>query len=174
MAMRDQARASRLAEATFAGVWIAVAAALYWYAPTLISGWAMLLPGTTDVTTSPEFFPKLVAALMIVAGVGVILTGVRRTDVLPLFSDGVRRLLPAAGLLLACFAYAGAVWAVGYVIASVVFCVGISLWAGYRRVWLALLTATAVAVLLHVAFRYALKLELPTGILFAGAPGLFG
>lgn len=157
---------SRLADIAFSLVVLGLAILGFIAVPQMVSGWGIVIPGMTDASLSPTFFPRLAMACL-GAGAGCVLIGaLKRHDVLPLFELNREEWMRVVTALVLIAAYAGMVRTAGFVASSVVFILAMSYLAGYRN-HLAIVAAAVVAPLATwVVFRMGLNVLLPVGTLF--------
>lgn len=159
-------RRSRQIEATLAIAVLAVAISGFFAIPNLVSGWAFVMPGTTDGALQPTFFPRLAMVLLGLAAGNLLLTAWQRDDTVPLMRmdrQDWRRVGVSGGLIAA---YLLALPKVGFLIASAAFIAATALTSGYRRYWIVALVAVAAPITIMLGFRYALRVLLPAGTWF--------
>jgi uncharacterized Tic20 family protein len=154
---------SRRAEIAAAAVLTAVGLVGFVVVPNFVSGWAFQMPGTTDAALAPTFFPRLAMALIVVAGLGVILSAPQRAERLPLVDMSRSEWLRFACVVAAILAFFLGLRVVGFVPASIVFIAAISVMLGYRRPIVVAAASILAPVLIVLAFRYGLKVLLPSG-----------
>jgi putative tricarboxylic transport membrane protein len=132
--------------------------------PYLVSGWAFVMPGTTDSALTPTFFPRLAMVLLAITSLSVFLSARSRTDVVPLVEmtpEDWRRVGTVFGLILLFFL---GLRFIGFIPAAAIFIAAISLLLGYMRWVVVAAVAIIASVLIAVVFRYGLKVQLPNAL----------
>lgn len=151
----------------------AIAFYLSWRVPDFVSGWSLNLPGTTDRSLSPSFFPQV--ALTVLAAIAA-LNGVMalrrarargRGAVEPIPPDAtIRSPAAAIGWMLILVAYLIVMWAVGFYLASVLLILTLGWMSTYRRGVVLVTFAIAMPAAVELLFSRGLSLRLPVGRLF--------
>lgn len=154
---------SRKAEIVAAAVLTAIGVAGFFAVPQFVSGWAFQMPGTTDAALAPTFFPRLAMALIAASGLGVILSAPARTERLPLLDMSRQDWVRFAAVLAAILCLFAGIKIVGFVPASMAFIAAVSVMLGYRRGPVVAAAAIIAPILIVIAFRYGLKVLLPSG-----------
>lgn len=156
---------SRVAEVAAAVVVLAAAVGGFLSVPYFVSGWAFVMPGTTDTSLAPTFFPRIAMVVLGVAALGVMVTAGVRRDVVPLLEMVGEDWRRVGAIMLGIVAYFAALKFVGFLLASMVFMSVVPVILGYRR-WATVITVALVAPLaIALVFRYGLKVILPAGLL---------
>jgi hypothetical protein len=145
----------------------AVALYLFVRVPDYVSGWSLMLPGTTDRSLSPTFFPRV--ALATLAAVAALngFTALGRTrnsqqDQVP--TDAIVHSPAAAlGWMLMLIGYLGMMWAVGFYLSSVVLIITIGWLSGYHRSLPLVPVAVVMPAAIEIVFSRVLSMRLPTG-----------
>lgn len=159
-------RCRYIAEGGLSLLLILLGVVLYVKAPTLVSGWAFNIPGTTDVALAPMFFPRLSAVLIILAALSVLVTMRMRIGPLPLLDTSRETYLKVLAGLGGILVLIVLVPITGFVTTSAMFLL-IGTWLGGYRNWLVLVpVAVATPLILWSVFRYGLYVGLPHGYLF--------
>lgn len=131
--------------------------------PHMVSGWAFAIPGLTDSSLSPTFFPRVGMAAMVLAGLGVVLSLGQRNGVIPFVTmndeDWKRALI--ASVHVVAFAFVLPIF--GFFASSAMFIFGISATAGYRRLVVLASTAILFPLVTLLVFRWGLNVLLPSG-----------
>jgi hypothetical protein len=155
-----------MAEGGLALLLVMISIILFVRAPNLVAGWAFNIPGTTDVSLAPSFFPRLAAIALGLASLSVIATLHMRSGPLPLLDT--RRLAYAKSALgfAAIVALVLLLPITGFIVTSALFIFGAAAAGGYRRWSVLVPTAIIIPVVLKLAFRYGLHIALPAGFLF--------
>lgn len=131
--------------------------------PHMVSGWAFAIPGLTDASLSPQFFPRVAMAAVVLAGLGMILTVRQRNDVLPVVEmsgEGWKRAAFAAANIVL---YAILLPLVGFFASSALFIFAMAVSAGYRRMLIVIPTAILFPLATVYVFRWGLRVLLPSG-----------
>lgn len=131
--------------------------------PYMVAGWAFAIPGLTDASLSPTFFPRVGMTALALAGLGVILSVGERSDVLPFVAmtreEWKRAFLAGGNIVL----YALLLPLFGFLASSALFIFGMAVTAGYRRMLVIVTTAILFPVITIYVFRLGLKVLLPSG-----------
>jgi len=164
---RPQAiRASRVVEVITAACFIGLAVAGYQAVPSLVTGWRFVMPGTTDAALAPTFFPRLAMVLVGITAAGVMLSALLRREEIPLVTmsrEDWRRFGTTLALIVA---YVAGARVIGFLAASILFVAAVTVLSGYRN-WLVIALASIVApVAVLLVFRHALRVLLPSGMVF--------
>ena len=160
MAQRNPAA---IVEASAALVVAALAVAGFIAVPNLVSGWAFVIPGTTDGAMAPTFFPRVALAMTAAFGILVALTVSMRTDPLPLLAMTRGNWLRIAALLVISAAYLASMRPFGFVLSSIALMLWLPLLVGYRRPVPLVATALLLPPAVSLVFWYGLKVALPSG-----------
>jgi hypothetical protein len=155
---RDQ-----LAEITVALVVAAIAGIGYLAVPNMVSGWAFVIPGTTDSAMTPAFFPRVALATTATFALAVAVTAPMRADPLPLLQMTRARWLRFGALFVTSLAYLGGLWLFGYTISSIALILALALLVGYPMKLPMLATAFLLPPIVSWIFWYGLKAQLPAG-----------
>jgi putative tricarboxylic transport membrane protein len=156
---------SRKAEIVTSSIFLICAVGGFIAVPQLVSGWAFVMPGTTDSALTPTFFPRLAMVLLSLTSVCVLFSAAARTDVIPLVEmtrEDWKRVGTIFGLILLFFL---GLRLIGFVPAATLFIAAVALLLGYKRVMIVGAVAIAGSVLIAVVFRYGLKVQLPSGLI---------
>ena len=149
------------------------AAAFYLFVrvPDFVSGWSLMLPGTTDQSLSPSFFPRValavlgsVAALSGLASLRGRTVNVGAGEADPIPPDAVVHSPGAAlgwALLLVC--YLAIMWAFGFYAASALMICALGWISGYRQPIILLVFALLMPAAVEILFSRVLSLRLPVG-----------
>ena len=158
---------SRLADIVLSLVFLGLAIVGFLAVPQMVSGWGIVIPGMTDASLSPTFFPRLaMACLGLVAGT-VLIGALRRQDeILPLFELTGEEWARVVTALVLIAAYAAMVRTTGFVTSSGVFILAMSYLAGYRNHVAIVATAIVAPLATWAIFRMGLQVLLPVGTLF--------
>ncbi|WP_336744026.1 tripartite tricarboxylate transporter TctB family protein [Aureimonas altamirensis] len=161
--MLDPATTSRRWEAGVALALLCGAVALFLAVPTLVSGWAFTMPGTTDNALQPSFFPRAVLVLLGLAAAAVLATGRIRKDSIPLVSTPRDEWLQLLRVLATVIAYFACIRLIGFQLASMLYVPATALAVGFRRPLLVAAVALGFPVCTWAVFRYGLGVMLPSG-----------
>jgi putative tricarboxylic transport membrane protein len=157
--------ASRRAEIVTSLIFLVGAVGGFLAVPHLVSGWAFVMPGTTDSALTPTFFPRLAMVLLALTSLCMLLSAVSRTDVIPLVemtSEDWKRVGTIFGLILLFFL---GLPLIGFVPAAALFIGAVAFLLGYKRFLIVGAVAIAGSVLIAAVFRYGLKVQLPSGLI---------
>lgn len=163
--MTDPTAASRRWEAGVALVLLAAAGSLFLAVPHLVSGWAFVMPGTTNNSLQPSFFPRLMLILLGCAALGVLATSRLRRQAIPLVETTAPEWAQLGKIIALVLAYFLALFMVGFVPSSVLFVLATAHVVGFRRPVLTVLVGLAFPVCTFLVFRFAMSVMLPTGLL---------
>lgn len=147
--------------------WIIAAAAVY------VMSMSIVQRASVKNTVGPQFFPKIVAVLIAVAGGMTALNGIR--DVKKgvgetgSFPQERQTLLAVGSTMLLLIVYVSLLKWIGFVLASALYlfaqlCLLQTVWK--KNLVKNLILAVLVAVVSYMIFRYGFSLTLPTGYLF--------
>lgn len=151
------------------GIAVAATALFVWVLPAQIT-----IPrievggGVGGIAASPLFFPSLMAALLGALGFIIFLRGHSRSRNLrdgEGFAFERSEALRVAGTAAILIGYAVLLETVGYVLLTPVTLVALSVFLGFRRWWVLLVTAVGFTALVYIGFRYGMKILLPEGLL---------
>lgn len=162
----SRARVSRIVEVISTAGMLGLAVAGFLAVPQLVSGWRFVMPGTTDAALSPTFFPRLAFVLIGVTATLVMLTAFLRQDELPIAKMCTEDWLRFGGSLGLVVLYVTATGWVGFLPASIVFVAAMALLSGYRNYMVIALTSVLAPLSVLIAFRYGLRVLLPSGTIF--------
>ncbi len=152
---------ARAAEAAAALFVAALAIAGFLAVPQLVSGWAFDIPGTTDSSMTPTFFPRVALAMTAAFAILVALTVFTRSDPLPLLVMTRTNWLRIGTLLVINAAYLATMRLFGFVLSSMVLMLVLPLLVGYRNMFAVIATALALPPVVSLIFWYGLKVALP-------------
>ena len=140
----------------------AIAGAGYLAVPQMVSGWAFVIPGTTDGPMTPAFFPQIALATTATFALLVAVSAPMRHDPLPLLEMTWRRWGRLAALLAISLAYLGALHLVGFIAASTALMLALALIVGFPLRLPMLATAFLLPPVVSTIFWYGLRVQLPT------------
>jgi hypothetical protein len=158
-----QRNPAALLEASAALVVAALAVAGFIAVPNLVSGWAFVIPGTTDGAMAPTFFPRVALAMTATFGILVALTISMRTDALPVLAMTRSNWLRIGALVLISVAYLASMRPLGFVLSSIALMLVLPLLVGYRKPIPLVATALLLPPAVSLVFWYGLKVALPSG-----------
>jgi hypothetical protein len=156
---------SRTTEVVAAAILLGVAIAGFVAVPHFVSGWAFIMPGTTDASLAPTFFPRLAMVLLGITALGVIVSAPARREQVPLLAMERQDWIRVGSIIVLVAVYFAALKFVGFVLASAAFMAVVPLALGYRRWGVVLCVAVIAPLAIALAFRYGLKVLLPAGVL---------
>ncbi len=136
---------------------------------TTIAAHARTFPSVTGQTVGPALFPMLIGGGLVLLGVGLFASGIRRGTRGIELDDWVHRprmVLNFALVIVDLVFYAIAVDLLGFFLTAFIFLSVLMLGFGVKRTWIAPLAAT-VTVAMHYAFYTLLRVPLPWGLLEA-------
>jgi hypothetical protein len=151
----------RTVEAAAALLVAALAAAGFLAVPYLVSGWAFVIPGTTDSAMAPTFFPRVALAVTATFALLVVLSGSTRSDPLPILAMTRSSWARIAALLAISAAYLAGLRLIGFVLASFLLMLALPLLVGYRKRIPVLAVALLLPPVVSLVFWYGLKVALP-------------
>lgn len=151
------------AELTAALVVAALAVAGHVAVPHMVSGWAFVIPGTTDGAMTPAFFPRVALATTATFALAVALTVPMRADPLPLMEMTRLRWTRLGALLATSFAYLAGLWLFGFTLSSIALILALGWLVGYPMKLPLLATAFLLPPAVSWIFWYGLKAQLPAG-----------
>lgn len=145
-----------------------IAAYLFIGVPDYVSGWSLMLPGTTDRSLAPTFFPRLaLAALASIAALNgfMALRNALGTGVGGEISADAEIHSPvnAIGWMLMLIGYLAVMWAIGFYLSSVLLIFILGFLSGYRHRLVLALVAIAIPAAVEIVFSRGLSLRLPVG-----------
>lgn len=132
-----------------------------------VFGYAATLPTPPMQDFGPGFFPKLLSVGLALAGVVLVIGGLRRRAPALTLADWwrtPRRRLNVASVPIAVVFYILASPALGFIPSAIVIVFVVAVMLG-ARVWPAAALAAATSVAMHLVFVEALKVPLPWGLL---------
>lgn len=147
--------------------WILIAAAAYLLSLSIVQR------ASVENTVGPQFMPKLVAVLIMAAGILIVVNGFRQIEkrncVTGSFPEEKRDMVTVIITIALMTAYVMSLKALGF-IASTTFYLFFQL-SVFRTDWRSgimknAITAVMVACITYFLFRYGFSLTLPTGALF--------
>jgi hypothetical protein len=147
---------------------LVLGAAAYMAVPSLVSGWAFAMPGTTDNALSPTFFPRVLLVVMMISAAVVIISAPRRKEDIPLASTGGLEFGRTAILAVLLIAYFAGLGVLGFILSSIAFMVAVTFLLGFKRPVLAIGFAIAVSLITALLFRYGMNVLLPAGLFGLG------
>jgi len=149
----------------------AVGIYLFVRVPDFVSGWSLMLPGTTDQSLSPSFFPRVALAVLgLVAALSGVASLQHRTasedgdETVPIPTDAIVHSPQAVlgwSMLLIC--YLASMWAIGFYASSALMICTVGWIAGYRQRIILLIFALLAPAAVEILFSRGLRLRLPVG-----------
>lgn len=124
--------------------------------------------GVGGVAASPLFFPRLMAVLLGLFGALVFLRGQSRAESLRHgegFAFGRVPAVRVGGTVLLLVLYVALLDIIGYILLTPVVAVALMAFLGYRRWGITVAVAVLTTGIIHVGFRWGMKILLPEGLL---------